>query len=319
MKEHFFRSDRVDKATLHALMARSNGPGLIRFGIEALSLLAGAAGLVLLYDGPAWAWWLSFAILALSNTTMFAVTHESGHNTAFASKGLNQMALWFSCATTFYTPVLFRELHFTHHRHTHIPGKDPEISMAGKGIPVITSAPHVYLTWLTGIPLMVYKIGLLLMGCFAPGKAITGFAPWFRANELPKLRRQCWIVLFLHLGMIAAGIWLHAGLLWCYPAIWAGHAVLASYTVAEHQGLPHVGSIMDRTRSMRSNPVVKFFMWNMPYHAEHHAYPGIPFHALPALHRALGAEVKVQGSLYPLFHGRVWGYVFRGKAFREKK
>lgn len=25
--------------------------------------------------------------------------------------------------------------------------------------------------------------------------------------------------------------------------------------------------------------------WNMPYHAEHHAYPAVPFHALPSLHR----------------------------------
>ncbi len=23
----------------------------------------------------------------------------------------------------------------------------------------------------------------------------------------------------------------------------------------------------------------------MPYHAEHHAYPAVPFHALPSLHR----------------------------------
>ncbi|MGB3769289.1 MAG: fatty acid desaturase, partial [Phormidesmis sp.] len=28
-------------------------------------------------------------------------------------------------------------------------------------------------------------------------------------------------------------------------------------------------------------------MWNMPYHAEHHLYPSIPFHALPAAHQQL--------------------------------
>ena len=30
--------------------------------------------------------------------------------------------------------------------------------------------------------------------------------------------------------------------------------------------------------------LVHFFAWNMPYHAEHHAYPAVPFHALPRLH-----------------------------------
>jgi fatty acid desaturase len=28
-------------------------------------------------------------------------------------------------------------------------------------------------------------------------------------------------------------------------------------------------------------------MWNMPFHAEHHLYASIPFHALPAAHEKL--------------------------------
>jgi fatty acid desaturase len=30
--------------------------------------------------------------------------------------------------------------------------------------------------------------------------------------------------------------------------------------------------------------LVRLSAWNMPYHAEHHAYPAVPFHALPRLH-----------------------------------
>ena len=33
-------------------------------------------------------------------------------------------------------------------------------------------------------------------------------------------------------------------------------------------------------------------MWNMPFHAEHHLYPTIPFHFLPALHREVRAGVR---------------------------
>jgi len=32
---------------------------------------------------------------------------------------------------------------------------------------------------------------------------------------------------------------------------------------------------------------IRFLMWNMPYHAEHHLCPAVPFHQLPALHRLL--------------------------------
>ena len=29
---------------------------------------------------------------------------------------------------------------------------------------------------------------------------------------------------------------------------------------------------------MMTNPAVRLLMWNMPFHAEHHLYPFIPFH-----------------------------------------
>ena len=32
------------------------------------------------------------------------------------------------------------------------------------------------------------------------------------------------------------------------------------------------------------NPIFRFLYWNMNYHVEHHLFPLIPYHALPALH-----------------------------------
>jgi fatty acid desaturase len=32
-------------------------------------------------------------------------------------------------------------------------------------------------------------------------------------------------------------------------------------------------------------------MWNMPYHAEHHLYPSIPFHALPRAHNYIKDKI----------------------------
>jgi fatty acid desaturase len=37
------------------------------------------------------------------------------------------------------------------------------------------------------------------------------------------------------------------------------------------------------TRSIRCNRLERLLYWNMNYHIEHHLYPAVPFHALPAL------------------------------------
>jgi hypothetical protein len=38
--------------------------------------------------------------------------------------------------------------------------------------------------------------------------------------------------------------------------------------------------------------LVGLFAWNMPYHAEHHAYPAVPFHALPRLHHRVRSRIE---------------------------
>jgi fatty acid desaturase len=38
------------------------------------------------------------------------------------------------------------------------------------------------------------------------------------------------------------------------------------------------------TRSMACTLPMRLLYWNMNYHVEHHLYPGVPFHSLPAVH-----------------------------------
>jgi fatty acid desaturase len=33
-------------------------------------------------------------------------------------------------------------------------------------------------------------------------------------------------------------------------------------------------------------------MWNMPFHAEHHLYASVPFHALPRAHRYVASDLQ---------------------------
>ncbi len=38
------------------------------------------------------------------------------------------------------------------------------------------------------------------------------------------------------------------------------------------------------------NPIFRFVYWNMNYHLEHHMFPMVPYHALPALHEEMKAD-----------------------------
>jgi fatty acid desaturase len=44
------------------------------------------------------------------------------------------------------------------------------------------------------------------------------------------------------------------------------------------------------SRTVYMNPVFRFMYWNMNYHVEHHMFPLVPYHALPALHEAMKAD-----------------------------
>jgi fatty acid desaturase len=38
--------------------------------------------------------------------------------------------------------------------------------------------------------------------------------------------------------------------------------------------------------------LVRYLAWNMPFHAEHHSFPAVPFHALPRLHLRLALSLR---------------------------
>ncbi len=101
-------------------------------------------------------------------------------------------------------------------------------------------------------------------------------------------------------------------LYWLAPAL-LGQPALRLFLLAEHGNCPLIKDMLKNSRTMRSNAFVRWFAWNMPYHAEHHAYPGLPFHALPAAHQQLAPAIEVQASGYLVVNwsllsalGRAW-------------
>lgn len=311
MKEHFHQSSTLSKADLAALYQRSNDPAFLRFTGLILANLGTATWVIWAWSGPWWNLVLAFLFYGLTVCSTFAAEHETIHNTAFKSKRLNRIASRIAGWLHFYPASIFRELHFTHHRYTHIPGKDPEISLGGKPAPNTIGSLPMYLAWLSGFPLLGFKLFISLVCALGLPKPLRQkLFPFIR----PEMRREVVpdsIVLWLMLtGIVLAAILVH-------PGFWAlllgqliGHCMLASYLVMEHNGLPHEGDILDKTRSIKTNAFVRFLMWNMPYHAEHHAYPAVPFHALPELHERMQGELKHQEEGHAEFHlGVVKGFL----------
>ena len=77
-----------------------------------------------------------------------------------------------------------------------------------------------------------------------------------------------------------------------------GQPALRLYLLAEHTGCPAVPDMLANSRTVLTNTVIRWLAWNMPYHAEHHAYPWLPFHALPAVHESLRGHLRVTAPGY---------------------
>ena len=82
-------------------------------------------------------WWVAAAtgwgvlpavfVLGLVQVALFAPAHETMHQTAFASRRANAAVGWLTSAPSLLNAQFYTAFHLAHHRHTQIPGLDPEL------------------------------------------------------------------------------------------------------------------------------------------------------------------------------------------------
>ncbi|MEO1068987.1 MAG: fatty acid desaturase family protein [Cyanobacteria bacterium J06638_6] len=262
---------------LALLNQRSNRAGLLQF--------VGHLGVIAL-GGYLWAtapWWLALPSLVLCGSAlalMFCAMHECCHRTAFASPRLNDAAAWLAGLLSFYNSTFYRRYHKWHHRYTQIPGQDPELED-----PKPVSLGD-YLWQLSGVPWWIGKLRGHsrvalgnLAGCYYLPETC-------HADVVRSLRLQ----LLTYAAMVAVSALL--GHPWFLLTYWVlplalGQPLLRYVLLAEHTGCPNDANPLLNTRTTFTLWPLRWLMWNMPYHAEHHLYPSIPFQALPAAHAQL--------------------------------
>ncbi|MEM1256449.1 MAG: fatty acid desaturase [Cyanobacteria bacterium P01_H01_bin.21] len=265
----------VDK--LKALNTRSNAAGFVRFSVH-LAVL-GVSGFI----WGSTSGWLKLAALlvyGIGLAMMFCPTHECVHRTAFANAKVNNVVGWWAGLLSFYNSTFYRYYHKWHHRYTQIAGKDPELD---------DPKPEnwqQYLWRISGIPwwrdkvLGHIKVALgRVEGCYYLPE--SSYADVIRSTRL-----QLGTYAVIGLVTAALGHPLFIVTYWLLPLA-VGQPFLRFVLIAEHTGCSDDNNPLTNTRTTLTLWPVRFLMWNMPYHAEHHMYPSIPFHALPNAHQGL--------------------------------
>ncbi|MEN9726638.1 MAG: hypothetical protein RL434_1004 [Pseudomonadota bacterium] len=306
MDEQFETRTIIPPAALKPLLTRRTWPSVLRLGLHLLSFVGLAAALTL----NATTFWVALPLaiaLAWVWSSLFAPFHECTHRTAFRSPAGNRLGAWLTGVPFGMAPSVYRSFHFEHHRHTQDLARDPELLD-----PRYAQWPDSRLTWLianSGYGLMMLKIRPLLGFAFKHRSRWAEFAPWSsQVTEPEQLVRECrilcacWASLLLVTALLPGGLW------WWFAA-WFTHVFQTLWVAAEHSGLPHDGSILRRTRTVQSNAFVRFWLWNMNFHAEHHGWPAIPWHMLPKTHALVATHLESNVHSYTalqsnIFHGR---------------
>jgi fatty acid desaturase len=273
------------------LTERTNRHAFIRFALHFGAALA--LGGAIIAHVPAWpVLLLPQGILIIF---LFTALHETIHDTAFRSGLLNRIIGNICGFLVLVPPIWFRYFHLAHHRHTHDPDNDPEL-MSPKPETV-----WQYAKYLSGIPLWI-AMAKVIVGA-ALGRASDPYIP--EKGRL-KVVREARIYLAFYALLIAGSAALQTTALvwaWVVPAL-LGQPFLRAYLLAEHARCPHVANMLENTRTTFTNAVVRFIAWNMPFHAEHHAYPSVPFHRLPDFHGVVREHLKTTERGYAQFHGK---------------
>lgn len=286
----------IGKKALKPYVKRTNRHGLVTFAVH-MALLVGTGALVWLTLGT---WWVVPAMIAyaLVMAFLFNPVHECSHGTAFRSRWLNETVYWIVCLIYMVPPTFFRYAHAAHHTYTQVRGKDPDMMPERMTL-------RKYLLFVAGVTFWRRNILWFLrhpFGFVAPEQRY-----YLPESEVPRVVREARIIMVLY-GAIAVvslyyGSWA-AVTFWVLPRI-LGEPSMRAVRVAEHAECPETGDIRQNTRTTRASAILRFLFWNMPYHAEHHLCPMVPFHALGRLHREVGGALHPVGESYAAVHAEV--------------
>lgn len=274
----------IPRRRLKELMKRKNGPAIRDTLIWFASL--GLTGTLAYYSWGTW-----WAIIAFAAYGVLYCSpgdsrwHECGHGTAFKTPWMNEVVYQIASVMSLRPATPWRWSHSRHHTDTIIVGRDPEI---------IAPRPPIWRLILMDFFRLYIgprDIKRMIMHCF-------GIIHPVEKEYIPtsEHRKTCWesrAYVLIFATVIAFCLYTHSILPAMFiglPAFYGAFLVLI-FGMTQHLGLKE--DVLDHrlnSRTIYMNPVFRFLYWNMNYHTEHHMFPMVPYHALPALHKEMQAD-----------------------------
>lgn len=270
----------LDRKTLKSLCRRSDMLGLIYLAKWVLSLLA-SGYLIHLSMDSAWVWPAMFVYGTILSLPAYSMSHETAHGTAFKTRWLNETLLWMTSIIYGEEPLHRRYTHTNHHTYTWHVGKDSQMPY---------DTPVTLRTWLvemSGLALTHFHIVTLYR--LVAGRFTDVMKRVIPESEFLRIRRNAWIFIAIYTA-IATSILMGATFLWWFLIIpwFLGRIPMVAFGLIQHVEMAeNTPSILDSTRSFKTNGIASFLYMNMENHVEHHLYPQVPFYSLPTLHNAI--------------------------------
>lgn len=280
----WFRSD-VPRARMKELVRRTDGPAL-----RDTAIWLGVAGVAAAGGIRLWGtWWAVPCFLVygvLYGSASDARWHEAGHGTAFRTRWLAQAVYQLASFCMLRDPTVWRWQHTRHHTDTLVLGRDPEIAVMR---PARLAKLLLNLVGMWDGPVACRLVLLHASGRLTHDEAV--FVPDVERHKVFRTARVWFAVLGGALALaLVEGSWLPLVLVGG-PRFY-GASLHVVYGLTQHAGLgENVQDHRLNTRTVLMNPVHRFLYWNMGFHIEHHMFPAVPYHRLPALHAEIAKDL----------------------------
>jgi len=267
---------QLDYSVLRVLMRRTDLHGLTRFA--AWIVLCGLTGFLVVVTLHSW--WLIPAMFVHGCALSFsyAASHECAHGTAFRSRWLNEAVFWLTSLVFIEEPLYRRYSHAGHHTYTWFNALDPQKPY---GIPMTL---WQYLTVTFG--LSFYFDAARQLARHSSGRFTAQELAFLPPSEVRRVTLDSRVMAACYLALLAWGIAFLSPwpfVLYFIPRLLGGW-IINLYINTQHMCMGEDQyDHRETTRSIRCGPIGRLLYWNMNYHIEHHLYPTVPFHALPAL------------------------------------
>jgi fatty acid desaturase len=296
----------VDRKTLRGLMKRNDAHGLAFF--LAWLVLVCCSGYLVYISERAWTLVPAMVLLGTILSFSYAASHECAHGTAFKTRWLNELIFWITSLVFIEEPLYRRYSHTSHHTYTWFNGKDAQKPY---GNPV---SWWTYLSQTSGLAMPV--VSLWALGRVATGKLNDMEREFTPESEVRKMIVNSRWMLLIYSSLVLWAVLFKTAAPFVYffiPRILGGWLVNL-YINTQHMCMNE--DIEDHrysSNTIRCSPLGRLLYWNMNYHIEHHIFPTVPFHSLPALRDEILDELPANAGGVFSANARIVGAIRRQK------